>query len=70
MANITNQEAEFHFERDGFYLELQLDSNKISFPADGAIESHPFPGLRPFKTSEFILFKGLEKSAIFHFVKV
>jgi|GEM_PF-2220919 len=51
------------FQLDEFYLDLQADGNKISLLGQEQIESCPYPGLRPFRTSEFQLFKGREGQA-------
>ena len=53
----------FPFQLDEFYLDLQEDGNKISILDKEKIEERPFPGLRPFKTSEFQLFKGRDGQA-------
>lgn len=55
--------AEFSFQLDEFYLDLQEDGNRISILGRDKIEERPFPGLRPFKTSEFQLFKGRDGQA-------
>ena len=55
---INNQPGGFPFQIDEFYLDLQEDGNKISILSQEEISSKPFPGLRPFKTSEFQLFNG------------
>ncbi|MXV53165.1 hypothetical protein GS399_19540 [Pedobacter sp. HMF7647] len=51
-------EAEITFQLDEFYLDLQEDGNKIRLLDRDEIRRRPFPGLRPYKTSEFQLFKG------------
>ncbi len=43
---------------DEFYLDLQEDGSKISMLSKEDIVRRPFPGLRPFKTSEFQLYNG------------
>jgi hypothetical protein len=43
---------------DEFYLDLQEDGNHIRLLSPNEIRRSPFPGLRPFRTSEFELFKG------------
>ncbi|MEO5685571.1 MAG: WD40 repeat domain-containing protein [Chitinophagaceae bacterium] len=48
----------FPFQIDEFYLDLQEDGSKISILPAVEIARRPFPGLRPFKTSEFQLFNG------------
>src|SRR5215204_494328 len=54
---------EFRFQLDEFYLDLQEDGSKISILEKEKIKQRPFPGLRPFKTSEFQLFKGRDGQA-------
>src|SRR6187399_228530 len=54
---------EFSFQLDEFYLDLQEDGSRISILNKETIEERPFPGLRPFKTSEFQLFKGRDGQA-------
>lgn len=46
------------FQLDEFYLDLQEDGNKVRILSQEEITKGPFPGLRPFKTSEFQLFYG------------
>ncbi len=46
------------FQLDEFYLDLQQDGSTIRLMSEKDIVKNPFPGLRPFKTSEFQLFKG------------
>ncbi len=46
------------FQLDEFYLDLQEDGLKISLLSKDKIADCPFPGLRPYKTSEFQLFYG------------
>jgi ABC-type uncharacterized transport system fused permease/ATPase subunit len=46
------------FQLDEFYLDLQQDGSTIRLLDEKDIVKNPFPGLRPFKTSEFQLFKG------------
>lgn len=48
----------FDFQLDEFYLDLQEDGRNISILSAEEIANRPFPGLRPFKTSEFQLFRG------------
>ena len=55
--------AAFSFQLDEFYLDLQEDGSRISILDRKIIEERPFPGLRPFKTSEFQLFKGRDGQA-------
>lgn len=54
----TANEAGFDFQLDEFYLDLQEEGRRISILPPEEIVRMPFPGLRPFKTSEFLLFKG------------
>lgn len=54
----SNEAGEFPFQIDEFYLDLQENGNNISMLSADEIEKGPFPGLRPFKTSEFQLFNG------------
>ncbi len=54
----SNDAGEFPFQVDEFYLDLQENGNNISMLSADEIEKSPFPGLRPFKTSEFQLFNG------------
>jgi conflict system STAND superfamily ATPase len=58
MSNKKNDVEEFPFQIDEFYLDLQADGSKISLLPIEEIIKRPFPGLRPFKTAEFQLFKG------------
>src|SRR3954469_8871616 len=46
------------FQVDEFYIDLQADGQSIQLLTEEEIKRSPFPGLRPFKTSEFQLFKG------------
>lgn len=46
------------FQVDEFYIDLQADGQSIQLLTEEQIKKSPFPGLRPFKTSEFQLFKG------------
>ena len=55
---VNNQPGGFPFQIDEFYLDLQEDGNKIAILSQEEISTKPFPGLRPFKTSEFQLFNG------------
>lgn len=52
------EKGSLSFQIDEFYLELQVNGNEIALLNEEELEAHPFPGLRPFKTSEFQLFKG------------
>ena len=52
----------FHFQLDEFYLDLG-EGEKIRIVEKEQISSRPFPGLRPFKTSEFLLFHGRDGQA-------
>lgn len=49
------------YQLDEFYLDLQSDGNTISVLDEEKILKNPFPGLRPFSTSEFQLFQGREE---------
>lgn len=51
------------FQLDEFYLDLQENSSSLTWLNRESIEFCPFPGLRPFRTSEFQLFKGREGQA-------
>src|SRR5436853_5436310 len=51
------------FQVDEFYVDLQADGKTISLLSDKEIAQRPFPGLRPFRTSEFQLFKGRDGQA-------
>ncbi|HVF96572.1 MAG TPA: hypothetical protein VM871_04595 [Flavisolibacter sp.] len=51
-------DQKFAFQLDEFYLDLQEDGRNIRVLSQAEIAALPFPGLRPFKTSEFQLFKG------------
>lgn len=57
-TTVNNQPGGFPFQIDEFYLDLQEDGNKIAILSQEEISAKPFPGLRPFKTSEFQLFNG------------
>lgn len=46
------------FQLDEFYLDIREDGNKVHILSQEEIARGPFPGLRPFKTSEFQLFYG------------
>lgn len=46
------------FQIDEFYLDLQQDGSKLRNMPEEDIIKNPFPGLRPFKTSEMDLFFG------------
>src|ERR1700712_337329 len=63
MPNINSSAEEFSFQIDEFYLDLQEDGSKITILDKETIAERPFPGLRPFKTSEFQLFKGRDGQA-------
>ncbi len=58
MTNTMVKQQRFDFQLDEFYLDLQDDGRKIRILDHDKIVRMPFPGLRPFKTSEFQLFKG------------
>jgi tetratricopeptide (TPR) repeat protein/energy-coupling factor transporter ATP-binding protein EcfA2 len=49
---------DFPFQIDEFYLDLQTDGSKLCLLSEEEIQKRPFPGLRPFRTSEFQLFRG------------
>ncbi len=57
-APYSNVADDFPFQLDEFYLDLQDNGNKISMLSTEEIVKRPYPGLRPFKTSEFQLFNG------------
>src|SRR5687768_4494509 len=59
----ADQEGAFPHQLDEFYLDLQEDGSRISLLKEEEIVNKPFPGLRPFKTSEFQLFKGRDGQA-------
>lgn len=46
------------FQLDEFYLDIPKNGHDISLLSKGEIAACPFPGLRPYKTSEFQLFFG------------
>src|SRR5690606_29775151 len=43
---------------DEYYIDIQKDGNDIKLLSQEEIDNCPFPGLRPFRTSEFQLFRG------------
>jgi hypothetical protein len=61
--NFDSSPGSSSFQVDEFYLDLQADGRTISLLTDEQISARPFPGLRPFKTSEFELFKGRDGQA-------
>src|ERR1017187_1505176 len=63
MATTDNKTTEFLLQLDEFYLDLQEDGSRITLLSSEEISKRPFPGLRPFKTSEFQLFKGRDGQA-------
>jgi hypothetical protein len=63
MADTIKQDGDFLFQLDEFYLDLRSDGRSISFLDKEQIQQRPFPGLRPFKTSEFQLFNGRDGQA-------
>lgn len=64
MSNAATAEAQkFEFQLDEFYLDLQEGGQNIVFLSQAEIARMPFPGLRPFKTSEFQIFKGRDGQA-------
>ncbi len=46
------------YQIDEYYLDLKAGESKITMLTKEEIQKRPFPGLRPYKTSEFQLFKG------------
>lgn len=46
---------------DEFYLDLQRDGNILGFGSIEEIRRSPFPGLRPFRTSESTIFFGRDQ---------
>jgi hypothetical protein len=50
------------FQLDEYYVDLGAD-DQITFIEKSEIRKNPFPGLRPFKTSEFQLFHGRDGQA-------
>jgi energy-coupling factor transporter ATP-binding protein EcfA2 len=58
MTTATARPQLSDLQLDEFYLDLQEDGRQISILSSNEISRMPFPGLRPFKTSEFQLFKG------------
>lgn len=58
MSDPKGTNEEFPYQIDEFYLDLQNDGSSIAILDQAEIVKMPFPGLRPFKTSEFQLFKG------------
>ena len=64
-SDIDNQIDESHsteapFQIDEFYFDLQKETGQVKYLQPDEI-NNPFPGFRPFKTSEWQLFKGREK---------
>lgn len=51
------------FQLDEFYLDLQYDGHNINPISDKQMEETPFPGLRPFRTSEYPIFFGRDGQA-------
>lgn len=51
------------FQLDEFYEDLIQHGSRISNLSREEISKKPFPGLRPFKTSEFQIFKGRDGQA-------
>jgi hypothetical protein len=62
MADNKNN-TDLSFQLDEFYLDLREDGRTISFLSKAEIERMPYPGLRPFKTSEFQFFNGRDGQA-------
>ena len=58
MSNTNN----FLFQLDEYYLDLG-DDGQVSFLDNAQLSARPFPGLRPFKASEFQLFHGRDGQA-------
>ena len=63
MIAAPEKEKTFDFQLDEFYLDLQEDGRRISILSPEQIVQMPFPGLRPFKTSEFQLYRGRDGQA-------
>ncbi len=63
MTASNQTDSDFLFQLDEFYLDLREDGRTISFLEKKEIEKRPFPGLRPFKTSEFQIFNGRDGQA-------
>lgn len=63
MTDNNQKHTDLLFQLDEFYLDLREDGRTISFLSKTAIEKMPYPGLRPFKTSEFQLFNGRDGQA-------
>ena len=55
---ITTDANGASFQVDEFYLDLQKEGNKVTMLSQQEIARRPFPGLRPFKTSESQLYRG------------
>ncbi len=53
----------FSFQLDEFYFDLEQNGNRIINLTRDQIQQKPFPGLRPFKTSEYQIFKGRDGQA-------
>ena len=51
------------FELDEFYLDLQERGNSLELLSEEEIKRTPYPGLRPFGSREFQLFKGRKGQA-------
>jgi energy-coupling factor transporter ATP-binding protein EcfA2 len=63
MTDNNRHHTDFLFQLDEFYLDLREDGRTISFLSKAEIERMPYPGLRPFKTSEFQFFNGRDGQA-------
>jgi hypothetical protein len=63
MKIAVNSIQDISFQLDEFYSELRDDGRSIKFLDRKDIERRPYPGLRPFKTSEFQLFNGRDGQA-------
>lgn len=62
-ATLVETKKENAFQLDEFYLDLQEDGSTIRILPKEKVQAMPFPGLRPFKTSEFQLFNGRKGQA-------
>jgi tetratricopeptide (TPR) repeat protein len=51
------------FQIDEFYLDLQEDGHNINPIDERQMEEAPYPGLRPYRTSEYPIFFGREGQA-------
>ncbi len=62
MNNSNQSPSQPVFQLDEFYLDLTPEG-QICYLSKNEIRNNPFPGLRPFKTSEFQLFYGRDGQA-------